>query len=87
MLTWDRRGRELPHDDDRTPLLPRATPVEEQHDLANFDLAFGRNIRAGTASFGATAEPNNVSDYDCSKAAPALTSDLEAIAIAEANLF
>ena len=41
--------------------------MEEQHDLANFDPAFG-----------AIAEPNNVSDHDFSKAAPARTSDLEA---------
>jgi len=50
--------------------------VEEQHDLANFDPAVG-----------AIAEPNNVSDHDFSKAAPARTSDLEAIAVAEAKLF
>ena len=61
--------------------------MEEQHDLTNFDPAFGRNSRAGTASFGAIAEPNNVSDYDFPKAAPARTSDLEAIAIAEPKLF
>jgi len=41
--------------------------MEEQHDLTNFDPAFG-----------AIAEPNNVSDHDFSKAAPARTSDLEA---------
>ena len=41
--------------------------MEEQHDLTNFDPAFG-----------AIAEPNNVSDHDLSKAAPARTSDLEA---------
>ena len=41
--------------------------MEEQHDLANFDPAIG-----------ATAEPNNVSDHDLSKAAPARASDLEA---------
>ena len=76
MPTWDRRGSELPHAHDRTPLLPRARPVEEQHDLTNFDPAFG-----------ATAGPNNVSDYDFSKAAPARTSDLEAIAVAEAKFF
>ena len=50
--------------------------MEEQHDLTNFDPAFG-----------AIAEPNNVSDYDFPKAAPARTSDLEAIAIAEAKFF
>ena len=41
--------------------------MKEQHDLANFDPAFV-----------AIAEPNNVSDHDLSKAAPARTSDLEA---------
>ena len=63
--TWDRRGCEFPHAHDRTP--PRARPVEEQHDLTNFDPAFG-----------AIAGPNNVSDHDLSKAAPARASDLEA---------
>ena len=72
--TWDRRGCELPHDHDRTS--PRARPVEEQHDLTNFDLAFG-----------AIAESNNVSDHDFSKLAPARTSDLEAIAVADAKFF
>ena len=41
--------------------------MEEQHDLTNFDPAFG-----------AIAEPNNVSDHDLSRAAPARASDLEA---------
>ena len=41
--------------------------MEEQHDLANFDPAIG-----------ATAEPNNVSDHNFPKAAPARASDLEA---------
>jgi len=50
--------------------------VEQQHDLTNFDPAFG-----------AIAEPNNVPDHDFSKAAPARTSDLEAIAVAEAKFF
>lgn len=61
--------------------------MEEQHDLTNFEPAFGRNSRAGTASCGAIAEPNNVSDYELSKAASARTIDLDAIAIAEAKLF
>ena len=74
MPTWDRRGCELPHAHDRTPT--RSRPVEEQHDLANFDPAFG-----------AIAEPNDVSDSDFFKAAPARASALEAIAIAEAKLF
>ena len=46
--------------------------MEEQHDLTNFDPAFG-----------AMAESNNVSDHDFSKIAPARTSDLEAAAEAE----
>ena len=50
--------------------------MKEQHDLANFDPAFG-----------AIAEPNNISEFDFPQAAPARTSDLEAIAIAEAKLF
>jgi hypothetical protein len=50
--------------------------VEQQHDLTNFDPAFG-----------AIAEPSNVSVHDFSKAAPARTSELEAIAVAEAKFF
>ena len=50
--------------------------MEEQHDLTNFDPAFG-----------AIAEPNNVSDHGFPKAALARTSDLEAIVVAEAKLF
>ena len=48
--------------------------MEEQHDLTNFDPAFG-----------AIAESNNVSDHDFSKAAPARTSDLEADAASGAE--
>ena len=48
--------------------------MEEQHDLTNFDPAFG-----------AIAESNNVSDHDFSKLAPARTSDLEAETAAEAE--
>ena len=48
--------------------------MKEQHDLANFDPAFV-----------AIAEPNNVSDHDLSKAAPARTSDIEAASGAEAE--
>ena len=76
MPTWDRRGNEIPHVHDRTPFLPRAQPVEEQHKLTNFDPAFG-----------AISQPNDVSVCDLPTEALARTSDLEAIAVAEAKFF